>query len=41
METLSVLPAPCQRNPLATSGFLKQRAGNAEYDVFFDVNLNK
>ena len=30
MDTLSVLLAFCEGNPLATDGFLKQRASNAE-----------
>ena len=40
-ETLSVLLAVCERNPPVTGRFPSQMAGNADFDVFFDVILNK
>ena len=41
METVSVLLARCEGNPPVTGGFSSQGANNADFDVFFDVNLNK
>ena len=41
METLSVLPVLCGGNPSVTGGFSSQRVGNAGFEVFFDVSLNK
>ena len=39
METLSVLPALCERNPLVTGEFPSQRVGNADFYVFLDVRI--
>ena len=40
MDTLSVLLALCEGNPLYTCGFSSQRASDAVFGVFFDVSLN-
>ena len=39
METVSALPALCGVNPTITGEFPSQRAGNADFDVFFDVSF--
>ena len=51
METIFTLPAICEgihRSPVVPrpvvplpGGFPSQRAGNMDFDVFFDVTLNK
>ena len=41
METLSASLAICEGNQLKTGEFPSQRSGNASFDVFFDVSLNK
>ena len=35
------LLALCERNPPITGGFQSHGPGNAGFDVFFDVSLNK
>ena len=44
MQTLAALAALCEGNPPVTgppvNGFLSQRAGDADWDFFFDVSLN-
>ena len=41
METLSTLLDLCEGDPPVTGGFPSQRTGNLDFDVFFDVSLNK
>ena len=41
MKKLSALPTLCEGNPPVTGGFTTQRAGNADFEFFFDVSLNK
>ena len=41
METLSALLALCEANLSVIGGFWSQRTSHAEFDVFFDVRLNK
>ena len=40
METLSVLLALCEGNPLVTNAFSLQRASHAGFNVFVDASLN-
>ena len=41
METFSALPDLRDGKPPVTGGFPSQRVGNADFDVFFYVSLNK
>ena len=41
METFSALLSLCEGNPPATSGFPSQRPVTRNFDVFFDLHLNK
>ena len=41
METISALLALCEVNPPAIGGFPSQRPVTRNFDVFFDVHLNK
>ena len=41
MESLSALTALCEGNTPVTGEFPSQRAGDADFDVFFDASLNK
>ena len=41
IETVSALLALCEENPTITGEFPSQRAGNADFGIFFDVSLKK
>ena len=41
METFSALLALCEGNPLVTGGFPSQRPVTWNFDIFFDLCLNK
>ena len=41
MEVFSALLAHCAGNSPVTGDFAAQRPSNADFDVFFDVSLNK
>ena len=41
METISALLALCEGNPMVTDGFPSKRPLERNFDVFFDLRLNK
>ena len=41
METIFVLLVPCPENPPVTAGFPSERPVTLDFDVFFDLHLNK
>ena len=41
MKTLSVFLAPCAENSLVTGEFPAQRLVTRNFDVYFDLRLNK
>ena len=41
METFSALLALCEGNPPVTGGFPSQMPATRNFDVFFDLRLNK